>query len=1027
MTLKDLHLTDSGVYTCTVCNKDGHMLLQKSVTLSVRVLQVEMVEVTQGEKSVLLPFRIKDDLPVDVTLLWRHENVTVHTYQRGQYQPDIQGHTEMKKDPLTTKDLSLTLKDLHLTDSGVYTCTIYNKDGHMLLQKAVILSVREYQLEMVEVTQGKEFVLLPFKIKEGFTQDVKVEWKHKNKMVHEYQIGKDQCHLKGQDQKQRTEMKKDPLNTKDLSLTLKDLHLTDSGVYTCTVYNKDGHMLLQKSVTLSVREYQLEMVEVTQGKEFVLLPFKIKEGFTQDVKVEWKHKNKMVHEYQIGKDQCHLKGQDQKQRTEMKKDPLNTKDLSLTLKDLHLTDSGVYTCTVYNKDGHMLLQKSVTLSVRVPEVQMVETVKGVQSVLLPFTTDIKLQDVTAEWKHEDKKVHVYQRDQNQSYIQSRTEVKNEQIKNGDLSLTLKDLHLTDSGVYTCTVYNKDGHMLLQKSVTLSVREYQLEMVEVTQGKEFVLLPFKIKEGFTQDVKVEWKHKNKMVHEYQIGKDQCHLKGQDQKQRTEMKKDPLNTKDLSLTLKDLHLTDSGVFTCTVYNKDGYMLLRKSVTLSVRVPEVQMVETVKGVQSVLLPFTTDIKLQDVTAEWKHEDKKVHVYQGDQNQSYIQSRTEVKNEQIKNGDLSLTLKDLHLTDSGVYTCTVYNKDGHMLLQKSVTLSVKEYQLEMVEVTQGKEFVLLPFKIKEGFTQDVKVEWKHKNKMVHEYQIGKDQCHLKGQDQKQRTEMKKDPLNTKDLSLTLKDLHLTDSGVYTCTVYNKDGHMLLRKSVTLSVRVPEVQMVETVKGVQSVLLPFTTDIKLQDVTVEWKHEDKKVPQGRAEMKKDPLRTGDFSLTLKDLHLTDSGVYTCTVYNKDGHMLLQKSVTLSVKVLQVEMVEVTQGEKSVLLPFRIKDDLPVDVTLMWRRENVTVHTYQRGQSQSHIQGRTEMNKDPLTTKDLSLTLKDLHLTDSGVYTCTVYNKDGHMLLQKSVTLSVRGDNKTTTTQAAKNQHTKKSTGRLTSSTERKK
>ncbi|CAI5657330.1 unnamed protein product [Oreochromis niloticus] len=549
----------------------------------------------------------------------------------------------------------------------------------MLLQKSVTLSVREFQLEMVEVTQGKEFVLLPFKIKEGFTQDVKVEWKHKNKMVHEYQIGKDQCHLKGQDQKQRTEMKKDPLNTKDLSLTLKDLYLTDSGVYTCTIYNKDGHMLLRKSVTLSVREYQLEMVEVTQGKEFVLLPFKIKEGFTQDVKVEWKHKNKMVHEYQVGKDQCHLKGQDQKQRTEMKKDPLNTKDLSLTLKDLHLTDSGVY---------------------------------------------------------------------------------------------------------TCTVYNKDGHMLLQKSVTLSVKEYQLEMVEVTQGKEFVLLPFKIKEGFTQDVKVEWKHKNKMVHEYQIGKDQCHLKGQDQKQRTEMKKDPLNTKDLSLTLKDLHLTDSGVYTCTIYNKDGHMLLRKSVTLSVRVPEVQMVETVKGVQSVLLPFTTDIKLQDVTVEWKHEDRKVP-----------QGRAEMKKDPLRTGDVSLTLKDLHLTDSGVYTCTVYNKDGHMLLQKSVTLSVKDYQSAVVEVTQGQKSVLMPFKITGELPQVIKVEWRlthPEEKMVH--------CNDSSQKQDQvyvgRTEMNKDPLNTKDLSLTLKDLHLTDSGVYTCTVYNKDGHMLLQKSVTLSVR---------------------------------------------------------------------------------------------------------------------------------------------------------------------------------------------------------------------------------------
>uniref|UniRef100_A0A669BHC0 Ig-like domain-containing protein n=1 Tax=Oreochromis niloticus TaxID=8128 RepID=A0A669BHC0_ORENI len=768
LTLKDLRLTDRGVYTCTVHNKDGHMLLQKAVTLSVRVPEVQMVETVKGVQSVLLPFTTDIKLQ-DVTAEWKHEDKKVP-----------QGRAEMKKDPLTIGDLSLTLKDLHLTDSGVYTCTVYNKDGHMLLQKSVTLSVRVLQVEMVEVTQGEKSVLLPFRIKDDLPVDVTLLWRHENVTVHTYQRDQYQPDIQG-----RTEMNKDPLTTKDLSLTLKDLHLTDSGVYTCTVYNKDGHMLLQKSVTLSVREYQLEMVEVTQGKEFVLLPFKIKEGFTQDVKVEWKHKNKMVHEYQIGKDQCHLKGQDQKQRTEMKKDPLNTKDLSLTLKDLHLTDSGVYTCTVYNKDGHMLLQKSVTLSVRVPEVQMVETVKGVQSVLLPFTTDIKLQDVTAEWKHEDRKVP-----------QGQAEMKKDPLTTGDLSLTLKDLHLTDSGVYTCTVYNKDGHMLLQKSVTLSVKEYQLEMVEVTQGKEFVLLPFKIKEGFTQDVKVEWKHKNKMVHEYQIGKDQCHLKGQDQKQRTEMKKDPLNTKDLSLTLKDLHLTDSGVYTCTVYNKDGHMLLRKSVTLSVRVPEVQMVETVKGVQSVLLPFTTDIKLQDVTAEWKHEDKKVHVYKGDQNQSYIQSRTEVKNEQIKNGDLSLTLKDLHLTDSGVYTCTVYNKDGHMLLQKSVTLSVKEYQLEMVEVTQGKEFVLLPFKIKEGFTQDVKVEWKHKNKMVHEYQIGKDQCHLKGQDQKQRTEMKKDPLNTKDLSLTLKDLHLTDSGVYTCTVYNKDGHMLLRKSVTLSVR---------------------------------------------------------------------------------------------------------------------------------------------------------------------------------------------------------------------------------------
>ncbi|XP_025760165.1 butyrophilin-like protein 8 [Oreochromis niloticus] len=152
---------------------------------------------------------------------------------------------------------------------------------------------------------------------------------------------------------------------------------------------------------------------------------------------------------------------------------------------------------------------------------------------------------------------------------------------------------------------------------------------------------------------------------------------------------------------------------------------------------------------------------------------------------------------------------------------------------------------------------------------------------------------------------------------------------------------------------------------------------------------RGRTEMDEDPLRTGDFSLTLKDLHLTDSGVYTCTVYNKDGHKLLQKSVILSVRVNKVEAVEVPEGEGSVLLPFfRLSQ---------WSgHNNMKVHVYESGkhqlgkQDQGH-RGRTEMDEDPLRTKDLSLTLKDLHPTDSGVYTCTVYNKDGHMLLQKSM------------------------------------
>ncbi|XP_039465732.1 uncharacterized protein LOC120439096 [Oreochromis aureus] len=200
--------------------------------------------------------------------------------------------------------------------------------------------------------------------------------------------------------------------------------------------------------------------------------------------------------------------------------------------------------------------------------------------------------------------------------------------------------------------------------------------------------------------------------------------------------------------------------------------------------------------------------------------------------------------------------------------------------------------------------------------------------------------------------------------------------------------------------------------------------------------------MRVDALQTGDLSLTLKNPTVFDSGTYICAAL-KAGHAQRQTQVQLKVsvppvwpKVLaavlvtliilaaalglfvycaykrmkdreaqQPEVVEVPQGEKSVVLPFKTTADLPENVTVEWtltEPKHMKVHVYESGNNQPVKQdqgyrGRTEMDEDPLRTGNFSLTLKDLHLTDSGVYTCTVYNKDGHKLLQKSVILSVRG------------------------------
>ncbi|CAI5657633.1 unnamed protein product [Oreochromis niloticus] len=904
------------------------------------------VKVYEGVESVLLPCQVPDNVSRSSTsAVWDRNgfsNPTVHMRLRSRddhskQNPRYTNRTSMRDDALTTGDLSLTLRNPTVFDSGTYNCTALNA-GHAQNWTEVQLKVKALQPEVVEVPQGEESVLLPFKTTAYLPQDVTVGWRltePKHMKVHVYESGNNQPDKQDQGYRDRTEMDEDPLRTKDLSLTLKHLHLTDSGVYTCTVYNKDGHMLLQKSVILSVRVPQTEVVEVPKWQKSVLLPFKTTADLPQDVTVEWRltePKHMKVHMYESGNNQPDKQDQVYRGRTEMDEDPLRTKDLSLTLKDLHPTDSGVYTCNIYNTYRAILLQKSVILSVRVNKVEAVEVTNGEESVLLPFEFPADLpRDITVEWRLTEPKhmkVHVYESGNNQpdkqdQVYRGRTEMNEDPLRTKDLSLTLKQLHLTDSGVYTCTIYNKEGHTLLQKSVTLNVTEYEKAMV--TEGTESVQLPFRITADLRRDVKVEWNYEKMKVHVYKSRKNQLGKQHQGYIGRTEMKEDPLRTKDLSLTLKYPHLTDSGVYTCTVYGKDRHTLLQKSVALCVTVEKHIVTQ---GEESVLLPFKTTADLpQDVTVEWRLTEPKhmeVHVYETGNNQpdkqdQVYRGRTEMNEDPLRTKDLSLTLKHLRLTDSGVYTCTVYNKDGHTLLQKSVILSVRDVGMEMV-VTQGLKFVMLPFIIPHDLPRGTTVKWRHNNVTV--YRCIHVNVNSQYQDYRGRTEMNNGALTTGDLSLTLKDLHLTDSGVYTCTVYNKDGHMLLQKSVRLSVRDNEVNMVEVTQAKETVLLPFKTTADLpQDVTVEWtrsgsKHakvfvfqksqsqveEQDQVYRGRTEMKEDPLRTKDLSLTLKDLHLTDSGVYTCNVYNKDGHMLLQKSVTLTV-------TETLMGSMADMLP----------------------------------------------------------------------------------------------------------------------
>uniref|UniRef100_A0A669DZ15 Ig-like domain-containing protein n=1 Tax=Oreochromis niloticus TaxID=8128 RepID=A0A669DZ15_ORENI len=543
-------------------------------------------------------------------------------------------------------------------------------------------------------------------------------------------------------------------------------------------------------------------------------------------------------------------------------------------------------------------------------------------------------------------------------------------------------------------------------------------VGVDSGVESVQLICKTTVCLPKDAKVEWKDKdNRKVHVYENGSDQPEEQDEKYKNQTKMKRNLLEPGDLSLTLKHPTDGDNSTYTCPVYSREGNVLMEKQVELKVRVPQVEVVTEVKSVQ---LPCKTTIHLpRDTKVEWMvKSSKKVHVYQNgsdwpeDQDQSY-RDRTELRRNLLKTGDLSLTLKYPTDWDTDTYTCTAYNNRKKILIKKEVVLKVKVPQ---VEVDSGVESVQLPFSTTLHLPEDAKVEWKDNYRKVHVYENGSDHPEEQHQVYRDRTRMNEDLLKTGDLSLTLKHPTYGDNSTYTCTVYNREGNILLKRKVELKVRVPQV---EVDSGVESVQLPFNTTLHLpEDAKVEWKdrgsrkvhvykngsdqpHKQHQAYKDRTKMNEDLLKTGDLSLTLKYPTDGDNSTYTCTVYSREGNILLKRKVELKVRVCQVEVEE---GAESVQLPFRTTQNLPEDAKVKWRENKFLgniLHVYKNGSDQPDKQhqvyrDRTKMNEDLLKTGDLSLTLKYPTERDSGRYRCLFLRK-ADIIRWNTVLLKVKG------------------------------
>ncbi|KAL0979469.1 hypothetical protein UPYG_G00185480 [Umbra pygmaea] len=852
-----VQVSDMAGYLCVAENKVGAVEKLFSVTVQVPPKMVsgweEEVSVIEGHMVSLL-CDVQAYPPPEIT--WTRDgqilqfSTGIHILPGGQM---------------------LQLPRTRLEDAGQYVCTATNSAGQD--QKSILLSV----------------YVLPT-LKPRLTSESEVVTPHVGSSVTL------RCEARGIPAPEITWYRNglqlaagNGLNVEEHQLEIVGVQVSDSGIYTCKVFNVAGQVdrtfrldvhvpptldgPLHESLIQNLGSHATLLCEPT-GVPVPSITW-LKDGAPIEGSMQW---------------QWSIRGG------------------KLELGPLTLSHAGAYTCVAKNSEGQA--QKVYDLTVQVPPT-ILES--GHQSELSATVGE----ELTLECRVTGTPAPHISWMKNGATLEDSDNQRIDVATDGS-TLTLLRLRFEDSGTYTCLAVSPAG----QESKIYTV---------------FVLVPPSIS-GETSGPRAVQTTQDSVVTL------ECQAAGNPSPQISWLKnghplllspRNRLLSADSVLRISSVQLSDSGVYTCVARSRAGLAELNFDVQVQVPpgVDRTEPVEPVTVVRGSLVTLTCEARgVPPPSLAWLKDGQPLSLH---------------RNLLLDGQETRLQLPEVGMSDVGLYSCVASNQAGSST--KSFNLTVLEPPKISLsgspeELTVAVNTALELRCAAQGVPPPTLSWLKDGRPLQGDSHLVQEDGHV----------------------LRITNIHVEDAGLYTCLASSPAGE----DGRTHWVRVQVPPTVHGSDDVRTLSVPAKGHLTLECQAdsdpapdIEWYKDDAKLQLGG---RIQSLAGGQY-LEIQDVRPQDSGQYSCVVTNMAGSTSLFYTVEILLPpvIRESSSLVTSHISQDAVLPCEVEED--TSLTVDWRRDGIPI---------------APNNKYNILPEG-SLRVHAVQLSDAGHYYCTVSNQAG--------------------------------------------